>query len=231
MPPFPTRAILPAALALLASLAGPPAAAATLELRITDRDGKPAADVVVLVEVPMAAASASAASPPAEPATILQQGSRFEPALTVVRAGSTVRFVNHDGYDHHVRSVPSGPLGATAPARQFELRQGPAGHRRKADSPPAVNEERFDVAGPIGLGCHLHSTMRGHIYVAATPHFGKTDEHGVVRIAGLPEGRATLRLWHAEQLLDQPTQPLALGAAPLAMNASLNFTPPPRRRR
>jgi plastocyanin len=234
MPPCPKRSAWPAAL-LIAALAAQPATAATLELRITDRDGKPAADVVVLVEVPVAAVSATvsatATPQPAEPVTILQQGSRFEPALTVVRAGSTVRFVNHDSYDHHVRSVPSGPLAAVAPARQFELRQGPAGHRRKADSPPAVNEERFDAPGPVGLGCHLHSTMRGHIYVAATPYFGKTDEHGAVRLLGLPEGRATLRLWHAEQLLEQPAQPIALGAGPLALSAGLNFTPAPRRRR
>ncbi len=214
-------------LAALALLLGAAAHAATLELRVTDRDGKPAADVVVMVDV----AAPAAVPPPAEPATVLQQGSRFEPALTVVRAGATVRFVNHDGYDHHVRSVPSGPLGATPPARQFELRQGPAGHRRKADSPPAVNEERFPTPGPVGLGCHLHSAMRGHIYVADTPYFGKTDDQGVVRIAGVPEGRATLRLWHADQLLEQPPQPLAVAGSTATASASLNFTPPPARRR
>lgn len=231
MPRWPT--CLPRCLPLLPMLLAAAAAAApvvptrTLELRVTDRDGQPAANVVVLVD----AASGGPAPPPAEPATVLQQGSRFEPVLTVVRAGATVRFVNHDGYDHHVRSVPSGPLGATPPARQFELRQGPAGHRRKPDSPPAVNEERFPTPGPVGLGCHLHSAMRGHIYVADTPYFGKTDEQGVVRIVGLPEGRATLRLWHAEQLLEQPPQPLVVAGTTTAASASLNFTPPPRRRR
>lgn len=215
--------------ALALALAGLalPGTAATLELRVTDRDGKPAPDVVVLVDTTTPMPSA----PPPETATILQQGSRFEPALTVVRAGATVRFVNHDGYDHHVRSVPSGPLGATPPARSFELRQGPAGHRRKADSAPAVAEERFTAPGPVGLGCHLHSTMRGHIYVAATPFFGKTDEHGFVRIAGLPEGRVTLTLWHADQLLDQPPQTLTLAPTTVLANAALNFTPPPLRRR
>lgn len=206
----------------------PAAHAATLELRVTDRDGQPAADVVVLVD---SSAPPAAALPPPEAATILQQGSRFEPALTVVRVGATVRFVNHDAYDHHVRSVPSGPLGAVPPATRFELRQGPSGHRRKADSPPAVNEERFGAPGPVGLGCHLHSTMRGHIYVADTPWFGKTDEHGVVRIGGLPEGRATLRLWHPSQLSEQPPQTVTVAQANTLAGASLNFTPPPARRR
>jgi plastocyanin len=204
-----------------------PAPAATLELRVTDRDGQPAPDVVVLVE----ATAAADADPPPEAATVLQLRSRFEPALTVVRRGSTVRFVNHDGYDHHVRSVASGPLGATPPATQFELRQGPAGHRRKADSPPAVNSLQMDSPGPIGLGCHLHSTMRGHLYVADTPYFGKTDENGLVRIAGLPAGAATLRLWHASQLLEQPAIALSVAQATVVMDARLNFTPPARRRR
>ncbi len=223
---MPRLAALAAVIAALAPLL-PAAQSATLELRVTDRDGKPAADVVVLVDT----ATPPATAAPAEGATILQLGSRFEPALTVVRAGATVRFVNHDGYDHHVRSVPSGPLGATPPARQFELRQGPAGPRRKPDSPPAVNEERFTAPGPVGLGCHLHSAMRGHIYVADTPFFGKTDDNGLVRIAGLPEGRATLRLWHADQLTEQAAVPLAVSSATVVHHASLNFTPPPRRRR
>ncbi len=223
---MPRLAAISAVIAALALLL-PAAQATTLELRVTDRDGKPAADVVVLLD-PFTPATATT---PPEDATILQLGSRFEPALTVVRAGATVRFVNHDGYDHHVRSVPSGPLSATPPARQFELRQGPAGPRRKPDSPPAVNEERFTAPGPVGLGCHLHSAMRGHIYVADTPYFGKTDEHGAVRITGLPAGRATLRLWHAEQLSEQPPVALAVAQTTVLLNASLNFTPPPRRRR
>ncbi len=223
---MPRLAAISAVIAALALLL-PAAHATTLELRVTDRDGKPAADVVVLVDT----ASPAAATTPPEGATILQQGSRFEPALTVVQAGATVRFVNHDGYDHHVRSVPSGPLGATPPARQFELRQGPAGHRRKPDSPPAVNEERFPTPGPVGLGCHLHSAMRGHVYVADTPFFGKTDENGLVRIVGLPAGRATLRLWHADQLTEQPPASLTVAQATVVHTASLNFTPPARRRR
>lgn len=223
---MPRPAAISAVIAALALLL-PAAQASTLELRVTDRDGQPAADVVVLVDT---ASPAPTAAPP-EGATILQQGSRFEPALTVVQAGATVRFVNHDGYDHHVRSVPSGPLGATPPARQFELRQGPAGPRRKPDSPPAVNEERFPTPGPVGLGCHLHSAMRGHVYVADTPFFGKTDANGLVRIAGLPAGRATVRLWHADQLSEQPALTLAVAQATVVHSASLNFTPPARRRR
>ena len=210
--------------ALVAFIA-PVAAAATLELRVTDREGQPAADVVVLVETK----AQGPALPPPEPATVLQLRSRFVPALSVVQAGASVRFVNHDAYDHHVRSMPSGPLGATPPASQFELRQGPAGLQRQADSPAAVKTLVMDTPGPIGLGCHLHSSMRGHLYVADTPYFGKTDDNGFVRIAGVPAGEAVIRLWHPGQLSEQPTLALRMGEATVLMDARLNFTPPPRR--
>lgn len=221
------RSVLVALAALWLAAVASTAAAATLELRVTDREGQPAADVVVLVET----TAPGPTPPPPEPATVLQLRSRFVPALSVVRAGASVRFVNHDAYDHHVRSVPSGPLGATPPASQFELRQGPAGLQRQADSPAAVKTLVMDTPGPIGLGCHLHSSMRGHLYVADTPYFGKTDDNGLVRIAGVPEGQAVIRLWHPAQLSDQPPLELRVGQATVLMDARLNFTPPTARRR
>ena len=92
------------------------ATAGTLQISVTDRDGKPAADVVVLV-----GASAKLSSAPVT-ATIAQDSLKFVPFLTVVPVGSTLRFVNRDQYDHHVRSTPSGPLGSMPPAQSFELR-------------------------------------------------------------------------------------------------------------
>ena len=88
--------------ALLAASGGPCVAiAAALDVKVIDRAGQPAADVVVLVE------SAAGGRPraPAETVVILQQNLRFVPALTVVPLGATLRFVNRDDYDHHVRSV------------------------------------------------------------------------------------------------------------------------------
>jgi plastocyanin len=89
---------LAAALALLGT-----ARAGTVQLTVTDKDGKPAADVVVLVE--SAAKSVALPAPVAAPVVIAQEGLRFVPFLTVVPVGSTLRFVNRDGYDHHVRST------------------------------------------------------------------------------------------------------------------------------
>lgn len=213
--------------------------AASVQLVVTDKDGRPAPDVVVLVD-PAQKVAASAA--PA-PVVISQEGLRFVPFLTVLPAGSTLRFVNKDGYDHHVRSTPSGPLGNTPPAKSFELRLDAAADApaapvddyattarpRKRGGTNTSAEVKVEQAGPIGLGCHLHSSMRGQVYVSATPWFAKTDADGKARIDNLPEGAIELSLWHADQLIEQPVQKLQAGAAPLVANAQLNFVP--RRRR
>ena len=205
--------------------------AGSVQVTVLDRDGKPAADVVVLIDTTQRAIL----RPAAEPVVVLQEGLRFQPFLTVLAAGSTLRFVNRDDYEHHVRSTPSGPLGAVAPASSFELRlaaQAPDAPRSmpaRGPLPPTAAEVVVNTSGPIGLGCHFHSSMRGQVYVSATPWFGKTDAKGTVTIDGVPEGSAQLRLWHSDQLQEQPAQTLAVTAAPLKADAGLNFTP--RRRR
>ena len=213
--------------------------AGTIQLAVTDRDGKPVPDVVVLVEV----AGKAAAQPAAAPVTIVQEDLRFVPFLTVVPVGTTLRFVNRDSYDHHVRSTPSGPLGNTPSVKNIELRldgsqaaaapggndeykAAPAPRKRSGSSTADV---KVDQPGAIGLGCHIHSSMRGQVYVSATPWFAKTDANGVASIDGVPEGAAEISLWHPDQLQEQPTLRVQISATPLKASGQLNFTP--RRRR
>ena len=65
-----------------------------------------------------AAGSSDLVVEPSRLVVVAQEDLRFSPFLTVVPLGSTLRFVNRDAYDHHVRSTPSGPLGAVAPAQR-----------------------------------------------------------------------------------------------------------------
>jgi plastocyanin len=216
------------------------AQAASVQITVTDKDGRPAPDVVVLVDP----ANKVAATAAPAPVVISQEGLRFVPFLTIVPTGSTLRFVNKDGYDHHVRSTPSGPLGNTPPAKSFELRLDAAAEaaaapvdeyaaaprpRKRSGSAVTTADVKVEQAGPIGLGCHLHASMRGQVYVSATPFFAKTDADGKARIDNLPDGAVELSLWHADQLIEQPALKLQAGAAPLVANAQLNFVP--RRRR
>ncbi len=210
--------------------------AGQIQMIVTDKDGKPVPDVVVLVE----ASSKAVAVPAPAPVVITQEGARFVPFLTVLPMGSTLRFVNRDSFDHHVRSTPSGPLGSVPAAKNFELRldgiEGavvvdeykPQTQPRKRSGVSAA-EVKVDVAGAIGLGCHIHGSMRGQVYVSATPWFAKTDANGVALIEGVPDGAAELSLWHPDQLQEQANQRLQVGNAPVKATAQLNFTP--RRKR
>ena len=202
--------------ALLLALAAGPALAAQLQLTVIGLDGKPAANVVVQA-VPSAAWPAQPLPAPVE---IAQQNIRFEPFVTVVPVGASVRFVNRDRFDHHVRSQPGGPLGNVPPAQQFEFRMAAV----KSNGTAASAEIKLDVPGTIALGCHLHGSMRGHVLISSTPWAGVSDDKGQVSLVNVPDGQLEIKLWHPDQLSDQPSTRLqASGAVQQAL--TINLTP------
>lgn len=190
--------------------------AGNLQVSVLGSDGKPAADVVVQA-VPSAAWQPQ---PLPEPALIAQQNIRFVPFVTVVPVGATVRFVNRDRFDHHVRSQAGGPLGNVAPAQQFAFRMAAS----RAFNKDATQDLKLETPGVIALGCHLHGSMRGHVLVSSTPWAAVTDDKGRVTLAQVPDGALELRVWHPEQLSDQAPARLQLAGSQSA-EARLNFTP------
>jgi plastocyanin len=226
------KTTLCAALALFLQTAN----AGTVNITVLDAEGKPAPDVVILVRSTQGASATAAA----KPVLIEQSGLRFAPFLSVVPVGSTVRFANRDAYDHHIRSMPSGPLGGTPPVQEFELRLDAATAAGSGDgysTPPPKRKAggsttadlKVTQTGAITLGCHLHSSMRGHLYVADTPWFGKTDASGKVSIDNVPDAAAEVVVWHPDQLAAQAPLKLQVAAGANAGNATLNFTPRKRR--
>lgn len=213
-----------AQLALAMTLATATAQAAELQVTITTPDGKPAPDVVVAL-LPQSGVLPNAAAP-AEPALIVQKDIRFQPYVTAVPLGATVRFVNRDRFDHHVKSMPGGPLGSIAPAKDFEFRLP-----KPRDGNETSADLKMDVAGATGLGCHLHGSMRGHIYVSPTPWVAVTDEAGRAVLKNVPDGAGALRLWHPDQLVAQADVRTAVAGTTQA-EGKLNFAPrrrpPPR---
>lgn len=200
---------------LALSTAAALAQAASLQVTVLGSDGRPAADVAVQA-LPAAAWSPQ---PQAEPVRIVQRNIRFVPAVSVVPVGGTVRFVNRDRYDHHVRSQPGGPLGNIAPAQNFEFRM--AAFKGDKESTADV---KLDTPGIVVLGCHIHGSMRGHILVANTPFVAVTDDQGRATLPDLPDGPLELKFWHPEQLADQAPLRLHAGSDPAA-EARLNFAP------
>jgi hypothetical protein len=109
------------------------------------------------------------------------------------------------------------------PAKSFELRLAAVG---KAGG-KAQDTVVFESPGAVTLGCHIHGSMRGHLFITASPHVAVTDEFGRATLRDLPDGGAELRLWHPDQITGQNPQTVTLSGQTNA-KAALSFNPPRR---
>ena len=166
-----------AALLSIALLTGAERAlAAQIAATVTDLEGHPLADAVV-VAVPV-----QGTPPPAQPATreiVDQIGQEFVPYVKPVLVGSAVYFPNKDNIRHQVYSF--------SPAKQFELPLY-AGTPAK----PVV----FDKPGVVVLGCNIHDWMIGYVYVSESLYFAKTGAEGKAQLFDLPALSFQVRVWH-----------------------------------
>jgi plastocyanin len=165
-------------LALSIGASTPGCLAAALDATVLDHNGRPVRDAVVTAT----AMDRRAARPESDAEGIVDQIDKtFVPYVTVVRAGTRVRFPNSDNIRHHVYSFSS--------PRRFEL---PLYAGRAA--PPVL----FDHPGVVVMGCNIHDWMVGYVYVADTPFYGRTGEHGKVEIRDLLPGDYVVQVWHPE---------------------------------
>jgi len=197
------------------------AIAGNVQIQVLDKEGRPVADAVAVLY------PATPVAPVASKATIGQQRMRFLPPVTVVAQGSTLHFTNRDRWDHHIRgTVASRDLAdKVAGGADFELRLAGA----TADAPGGEGEAIVKEPGAVLLGCHLHGSMRGQVFVTDSAFTVKTDDNGIARFDAVPEGAVQLRIWHAEQFVDLPRKQLQIGSA--AVLESVQLTVVPRRRR
>jgi plastocyanin len=150
-------------------------ASGSFEAVVKDERGKPLSDVVVsLTHV------GGAAPPPRQASAVMDQQNRtFVPLVLAVPVGTAVTFPNRDNIRHHVYSFSS--------PKRFELPL-----YMGTPAAPVL----FDKPGVVVLGCNIHDWMVGYIYVSATPHFGKTTDDGIVRLADVAAGAYEARVWH-----------------------------------
>lgn len=202
------------------------ASAGSLTVSVIDKDGKPVPDAVVVVVPTNKAAQPKV--PMLMQAAINQEKMQFIPAVTVVPVGAKVRFVNNDPWDHHVRSSPAGMGQFNTTNAGFELRL-----EGKPDGKPAkssdVTMDKPGVMGATLLGCFIHGSMRGYMYVSDSPWAVKTGADGMATFDDLPDGAAQVKLWQADQLIDVPAQTASIGAA--AAKSTFQLTVVPRRAR
>jgi plastocyanin len=148
-------------------------AAADLSVMIVDREGHGVGEVVVTA-TPVTANKA----PALKPAVMDQRNLAFAPRVLVVGVGTTVEFPNSDSVSHQVYSF--------SPAKRFQL------PLYKGQIHPPVT---FDRAGLVVLGCNIHDSMVGYIYVTDAAYFGTTESSGGLQFKDIPAGDYRVTLW------------------------------------
>lgn len=200
------------------------ATAGNMTILVVDREGRPAPDAVVVVAP--AGKTATVKNPLPGQVTIQQEKMRFVPAVSLVAVGATALFINNDPWEHHVRGSAAGATQFNAAAGEgFELRLD----GKPAGKPAKTAEATFSKPGAVLLGCHLHGSMRGHVFVSDSPWAALTGADGVAQLEQVPEGAAQIRVWHADQLLELAPLAYTVTAAPGQLNVQLSVVP--RRRR
>jgi plastocyanin len=155
-------------------------AASGLSVTVLSAAGTAVQDAIIIAEP-------AQGSPPPRPGlkdVMDQRNLMFVPGALVVRTGTAVDFPNSDQVRHQVYSFSS--------AKTFQL----ALYAGKAHAPVV-----FDKPGLVTLGCNIHDSMLGYIYVTDSPWYGHTGADGTVQLRDLAAGEYTVRLWHT--LLDE----------------------------
>jgi plastocyanin len=120
----------------------------------------------------------------AEPNTLImdQVDKLFKPDVLVIQQGDLVDFPNSDNIRHHVYSFSS--------VNPFELKL----YSGKPEAPL-----QFNKAGVAVLGCNIHDSMVGYIYIAGSKHVLMTDEQGIVKFDDAIKYES-VNVWHSSSL-------------------------------
>ncbi len=148
--------------------------AATVSIDVRGTDGKPLAGAVVVLDAPNAPAAVATGRYSVE-----QRDIQFQPHILIVPLGATVGFPNRDRVRHHVYSFSK--------VKKFDLKLYGREDQRSIT---------FDRPGVVALGCNIHDTMSGFIYVTASPFARLSDADGHVALTGVPVGQASVTVWH-----------------------------------
>jgi plastocyanin len=141
------------------------------------------ADVVISVRQTARSASAAKVSP-----FIDQKNCEFQPFMTVVQPGQTLRLHNSDMTFHNIRIVRHQEGSSGAGENLLNLAQPARGDE---------NLHSFDQPGIYRLECDVHRWMRAWVYVHDGVHAVATSKDGAyVLNHGLADGVYEVSAWH-----------------------------------
>ena len=204
----------------------PLALAGNLTVVVVDKDGSPVPDAVVVI-VPTNKAVMPKTALPKE-ATINQEKMQFIPAVSLVAVGAKIRMLNNDPWNHHVKSAPAGFNQFNTTKVGFEVILEGKSEGKAAKSVEVLLDSPGVVTANV-LGCFIHGSMRGFLFVSDSPWAAKTGANGAATFEDLPDGAAQVKVWQADQLIDMAPQNVQINATPATSTFQLNVTP--RRRR
>ena len=145
-----------------------------LDILVVDQHGKPVKDAYVAVP------QGKIETPDKTLAVMDQIDVSFVPHVLAVDQGQAVVLPNSDNIRHHVYSFSE--------PKKFEIKlyQG-------VPKQPIY----FEQPGLVALGCNIHDSMLGYIYVSPWPEYGVTNAEGKISVSEMP---SELALWHPLQI-------------------------------
>jgi plastocyanin len=166
----------------------------TGRISMLEKGGQPSADLSAAV-VYLDAVSPQAARPVSVDIAI--DDKQFVPRVAVVPVGSTVRFPNHDPFDHNVFSVSD--------RNSFDLGQYERGEAKGWT---------FTAPGLVRIFCNVHPRMVAFVQVMAGRYFAQPSADGGFVLADVPPGAYVLHAWHERSpQATREVQVTAAGAA------------------
>ena len=155
-------------------------ASTAVKVRVLDQNNKPVPNAVVSI-------AADKEITPSDSLAVMDQIDRqFAPHILTIEKGRKVTFPNSDNVRHNVYSFSS--------PKPFEIRMF-----NGSDSSPV----EFDKAGIVVLGCNIHDSMVGFIFVGDDELSAITDDDGIASLASFaPE----VTVWHPRLSRTQNTR-------------------------
>jgi plastocyanin len=189
-----------------------PAAATTFSAQVSDQDGHPVANAVVMLIPDAKASMPAAATRLAGEKIIDQRNETFIPLVTIVPRGGHIAFANNDSTTHQVYSFSA--------AKQFEMTL-----KRGEKSAPLS----FDNTGVAALGCNIHDHMIAYAFVAESPWTALTGADGRAVITDAPPGNYQAQVWHPKFPPGRapPSLPATLSGDTTQLSATIKLLPAP----
>ncbi len=147
-------------------------------ITILEKDNKPSADLGdAVLYLEGAATPATTAKPVTVEIAITDKV--YAPHVVVVPVGSTVRFPNHDPFNHNVFSVSE--------PNSFDLGLYGRGEARS---------HTFEQPGLVRIFCNVHPRMVAYVLVMANRYYAQPASDGSFAIENVAPGRYRLHVWH-----------------------------------